>query len=153
RAVDVLKLRIEHRIDPVLLQQRTKAIFKAEAGKHAALIGRSLRIEIKFRCPPCFYAIFQFYGVSPESIAGARKSGDGLDGEFQIARLFHVVCVRDEVISLSMKALGSHQERCQNQQEVEGPESPARQDCFSDHEKIHFENEIEFQFQNHEIAV
>src|SRR5882724_7193064 len=100
RAVNVLKLCVEHGIDPVLLQERTKTVLKAEAGKQAALIGGGLRIKIKFRCPPCLYAVLQFYGISQESVAGAGKSSGGLGGELQIARLLHVVRVGNKVISL-----------------------------------------------------
>src|SRR6476660_3053867 len=46
RAVDVLKLDVQHRIDPVLFEKRAESVLQAEAGKQAALIGRGLRIQI-----------------------------------------------------------------------------------------------------------
>src|SRR2546428_9013030 len=58
-SVDILKLNIEHWVDPVFAPQEPKTIFPTEASEDGAVVSSRLSVEIKFRCPPTFDAILK----------------------------------------------------------------------------------------------
>src|SRR5438270_13949076 len=89
--IDVFEFDVEHGIDPVLAQQRAKAILETEPGEYRALCRGRLAVQIKLRSPPRLHAIFQLQRISQESIATIRRSGHRLESGFEVSRLLHLV--------------------------------------------------------------
>src|SRR6185369_16762512 len=74
------------------------AILQAPAGEQAALAAGSLPFQVELRSPLAGDTVFQF-GVRREvgMLSGAGCTYGGGSCDLQIARLFHVVIVGDEV--------------------------------------------------------
>src|ERR1700730_13653072 len=95
-AVDVLEFQVQHRIDPMLARQQSKAILPAITCEEAALAKSSLPIQVEFGGPPTLYSVLEFGGAAHESVAIARLARHVLGGELEIARLFHLVRISDK---------------------------------------------------------
>jgi len=82
-----------------------------------------LTVEVEFRCPPGFDAVFEFESGGDKRIAGLGTSRNALGFDLEIAGLFEFVRVGDEVVFLGMQARDDPQHR---QQEKTGQAQCAR---------------------------
>ncbi len=80
------------------LSSGSKSIFPAVSGEDGGVVLGGLSVEIELGGPPGFDAVFQFKIRAEEKITGVADHVKALD--FQIAGLFHLVGVGDEVGAL-----------------------------------------------------
>src|SRR5437016_1226578 len=59
-AVDILKLHVQHGINPVVTGQGAKAVFPAEAREEGAVPPSALAIQVEFSGPPALRAVLKF---------------------------------------------------------------------------------------------
>ncbi len=96
-AVELRVFDINHRIDEMLMFERTKPIFPAEPGKKRAVVKGGLAIEIKLRCPPRSSAVLQLNPRSVKVIPAMLGAESRKVFDLQIARFFEVMVVGDKV--------------------------------------------------------
>jgi hypothetical protein len=94
--MDVLEFEIQYRINPVLARQDAKTVLPAVPGEQRALAASSLPIEIQFRGPLAGGAVLQFQHAAQKLLALARLSRYATDRDFQVARLFDLMCIGHE---------------------------------------------------------
>src|ERR1051326_2874102 len=95
-AVDVFKLDVEHRIDPVLVRQHTKAVLPAIARKDGGFAARTLGVQVKLGGPPGPYAVFELRRVAQKAVTVDRTAENVLGGELQVSRFLHLMRIGDE---------------------------------------------------------
>src|SRR5258708_22351482 len=144
-AVDVLKLHVQHRVDPVLLQQGAKTVFKAKPRKHAAFVCGGLRIQVNLRRPPGFYSELKLSGVGKKTVSRLGKTAHKLGGKLQIARLFHMLGVGNEVVFLGAGTSRKDQER-RHQQQRDAKFRPGTGQKGAPEEKVILKMKLNFNF-------
>jgi hypothetical protein len=97
RAADVLVLDVENRIDEMLALQDAKAVFEAEAGKDGGIAESGLAIEVELAGPPGGGAVLELHPEGVEVIAGALRAKGGEVFDFEVAGLFEIVVIGDDV--------------------------------------------------------
>ena len=88
---------IEDWIYEVLALEWAKTILQAEAGEERAVVEGGLAIEIEFGGPPRGRAIFQFHPEGMVIVAEPLGTQGGEVFDFEIAGLFQVVIVSDDI--------------------------------------------------------
>ncbi len=122
-AVDVLEFDVEHRVDPVLAQQRPPAVLPAPAGERRAVAMGRLAVEVELGRPPTLDAVLQLRRRRDESARAPLAGDDRIDGDLQVAELLQLVVVGDEERAL----LGARGAGGQPDAEQRGAQQPKPQ--------------------------
>jgi len=124
RAVLVFILDIEDGIDEMFALQRPEAILPAETGKHRAVAGGSLAIQVDFRGPPGGRAVFEFRPVAVE-VVPAPLGPEGREIlDLQVAGFLQIVIIGDKIRTLLGDGIGSRAKREQKKTEGTSQSEP-----------------------------
>src|SRR4029077_4579552 len=120
RAALVFVLDIENGIDEVFAFQWAYAVLPTESSEDCAVAESGLPIEIQLGCPPSSSAVFEFGPERVEVVAGALRAEGGKIFDFQIAGLFKVVIIGNDIGAL-LSASGQRKATSKRQEQKKKP--------------------------------
>src|SRR6266849_5958410 len=98
--IDIRILDVNHRVDPVLAEQRPKPIFDFVAREDTSLPASALTGQVQLSCPPSSSAVLQFQKRIQESVSARGRPHHFIGGNLEASRLFQLMTIGHEVRSV-----------------------------------------------------